>query len=105
MASARSGSPRPGTRRSRMTDDHDPGLDALRTAIAGFGAEEAPEIVARARAEARERATSLLSDAMTRALLDSARRELGEPPEDPRPARPQRTAAPQRAPRHDEVAH
>jgi hypothetical protein len=63
-----------------MSEDRDARLDDLRAAIARFAAEEAPAIVEQARAEAHERATSLLADAMTRALLDSARDELGGAP-------------------------
>ena len=79
-------------------------LDDLRAAIARFAADEAPGIVAQASAEARERATSALADAMTRALVESARRELGGPVDGwVRPAPEAASATPEAEP--DEVAH
>lgn len=81
-----------------MADERETDLDDLRAAIARFAADEAPRVVAQARAEAQQRATSLLADAMTRALVESARGELGGAPEPTPPveaavAEPDETAA------------
>jgi len=66
------------------TRSDDDSLQRLRAAISDLAAGDAPEVVAEARAEARARVRSLLSDAMSRSLLDSVEDELTLPAlEDP----------------------
>ena len=54
--------------------------EALRQALDAFGQEFAEGVVADARREALERATSILADEMTRSLLDNARAHLPASP-------------------------
>jgi Gas vesicle synthesis protein GvpL/GvpF len=88
--------------------ERDPGLDPLRAAIDRTGVELAPEVVARARSEALEKATAVLADAMARSLLEHARSHLsgggqGSPRVEAQPAEPPRAVEPGE-PAHDVTA-
>lgn len=96
--------------------DRDAALESLRAAIEQFGTERAPEVVAQARAEAVARATTMLADSMTRALLEGARSHLNpstaQEPRAPALAEKRATQEPpapahdeKRAPDRDELAH
>jgi hypothetical protein len=85
--------------------DGDPALDSLRAAIEQFGREHAAEVVADARAEAVSRATSILADSMTRALLEGAREELGGQAPTARPAAAASERATNAAHEPGELAH
>ena len=89
-----------------MADD-ERALNALRDAIDAFGEELAPEVVARARAEAVARASSILAEAMAHSLLDHARPLVAhEPLDEPEPSDDPEPAPPGGAERDDiELAH
>ena len=72
--------------------------EGLRAALDAFGRELAEDIVAEARREAIVRATSILADEMTRALLENAREHLPS-------AQPTKARAPRRASADGELAH
>jgi hypothetical protein len=57
------------------------GAAELRSALAAVAAEDAPALIAEARAEARERARTALADAMEAALLERAQALLAPPDE------------------------
>ena len=59
--------------------ERDERLNALRAAIEGLAADEAPKLVAEARAEARAKVRSMLSEAIAESLLDRSAREIGRP--------------------------
>lgn len=73
-----------------MTGERDD-LDALRHALEAFGREHARALVDEARMDALERARSILTTEMTRALLDGAHPHLGAHPPSP-PASPRHQA-------------
>jgi Gas vesicle synthesis protein GvpL/GvpF len=60
--------------------DKERALESLREAIDRFGEELAPEVVARARTKAVERASSILAESMAQSLLDHARSQLAPSP-------------------------
>ena len=70
-----------------MTAERDE-LDALRRALGTFGQEHARDLVEEARADAVERARSILTTEMTRALLDRTAPYLGTGSPAPAPPRP-----------------
>jgi hypothetical protein len=85
-----------------MTAERDD-LDALRRALEAFGQEHARELVEDARADALERARSILATEMTRALLDRTVPYLGGGFQ--APARPTQRPSPAAVPSAPDPAH
>src|SRR3954470_23167016 len=71
----------------------DPAFRALRDAIDAVAADDAPDLIAEARVEARAKVRTILADAMAEALLERASGALARDPD--RPPR-QRAPAPAR---------
>lgn len=71
-----------------MESDDQP-LERLRAALGPLSAQEAAELLAEARMQARERVRRVLADAMVESMLDGVRRQL----EPPAPRSPQRAPA------------